>query len=220
MHSSSTITRAMEQKKSGLLIVLEGIDGVGKTTLARNIANELHKKNIPTLLTKEPGATPFGTELRTILSNRTCPVDPVAEFLLFSADRAQHIRDVVIPALQQDIIVISDRMADSSRAYQGFGRGIDSNVIETVTACVMRGLQPDITFYIALDPARAFERIASRGQQRTDFEQEHYTFFTKVVEGFETLCARRKDMIKLDGLLSQQELVNVAMQKIQTMIGY
>ena len=94
------------------------------------------------------------------------------EFLLYSADRAQHIVDVVKPALDKRTIVISDRMADSSRAYQGYGRGLDHAMIESVTAWVMQGIKPDLTIYLALDVQTAIDRIHIRKQELTRIESE------------------------------------------------
>lgn len=208
------ITRAMKQKQQGFLIALEGIDGAGKTTLARHLASKLEQLHIPVILTKEPGATPLGMQLRTTLAERSFPLDSMAEFLLFSADRAQHIKDVVKPALVKGITVISDRMSDSSRAYQGFGRGLDMTMIEQVTRWVMQGIKPDITFYIALDPALAWERIQARGHTVTVFEQEQRFFFDRVIKGFETIFAHRDDVVRMDGLLSPEELAAQALQKL------
>lgn len=170
--------------------------------------------HIPVLLTKEPGATDLGKHVRAILAHRTFALDPIAEFLLFSADRAQHMKEVVIPALEQGFVVISDRMADSARAYQGFGRGLDLTMIETVTDWVMQGIKPDVTLYIALDPAVAWQRIQGRGEVLTSFEQEQKNFFMNVVRGFETLYNNRNDVMILDGLLSLQELSMQATQSV------
>jgi dTMP kinase len=212
------ITRAMKQKERGLLIALEGIDGVGKTTLARHLAQKLEQLTLPVILTKEPGATPLGAQLRTTLAERSFPLDSVAEFLLFSADRAQHIKDVVKPALERGITVISDRMSDSSRAYQGFGRGLDMVMIEQVTKWVMQDIKPDITLYIALDPSVAWERIQARGHKVTAFEQEQRLFFEKVIAGFETIFAHRDDVLYLDGQLSPEELSTQAFQTLKNLV--
>ena len=111
------------------------------------------------LLTKEPGATALGQHLRSLLQQRTSPICPQAEFLLFAADRAQHVTEVVLPALHSGKIVISDRMADSSRAYQEFGRGLESSWIKSINQWTMQGLEPDLTLYLKIDYATAFTRL-------------------------------------------------------------
>src|ERR1700730_16197149 len=128
----------------GMLIVIEGIDGAGKSTLAKSLADILTTQGNTVLLTKEPGGSQLGKQLRTILQNQPIPITPIAEYLLFAADRAQHIEQVVKPALERGAIVISDRMGDSSLAYQGYGRGIDKNNIRTVNQWAMQGLTPDL----------------------------------------------------------------------------
>src|SRR3972149_5899470 len=124
-----------------MLITLEGIDGSGKSTLAKKMADTLHN----VVLTKEPGGSALGKKLREILQMQPVPITPIAEFLLFAADRAQHFDEVVIPALEQNKIVISDRMADSSLVYQGYGRGINMENIKLVNKWVMQDITPDIT---------------------------------------------------------------------------
>ena len=114
--------------KKGTLITFEGIDGSGKSSAARALYDHL-KDELPVVLTREPGGTELGRVLRTLLQNRTFDLDAKAEYLLFAADRAQHMKEIVLPALAQNKIVISDRMADSSYAYQGSGRGVDPDMI-------------------------------------------------------------------------------------------
>src|SRR5438067_1616217 len=112
-------------KTQGMLITIEGIDGSGKSTLAKNLYQHLIANDVDALLTREPGATPLGKALRTILQEKNVAVCDQAEYLLFAADRAQHFKDTIIPALAKGTVVISDRMADSSLVYQGYGRGLN-----------------------------------------------------------------------------------------------
>jgi dTMP kinase len=182
--------------KQGYLIALEGIDGSGKTTLARSLYERLKHQGISALLTKEPGATEFGKEIRAMIQNPKHSVPPLAEFFLFAADRAAHIQHVVKPALAAGKMVICDRMADSSIAYQAFGRGIPVQDVATVNTIALQGIQPHITFYLDIDYATAHERIMQRNEALSQFDQEKEGFFRKVKEGYEFVYKNRSDVMK------------------------
>lgn len=206
----------MKRLQHGILIALEGFDGSGKSTLAKNLCARLQAEGLPVLLTYEPGDTPVGTEIRKILQDNRKTMVPKTEFLLYSADRAQHIADVVRPALERGMIVISDRMADSSRAYQGYGRGLDLKEIEAVTAWAMNGIKPDLTFYLALDVQTALERIYARKEELTRIESEKRAFFEAVINGFEKIFAGRSDVVRLD---AREDRDAVAHRAFDAVIG-
>lgn len=201
--------------KKGFLISVEGIDGSGKSTLARNLHKLLleHKQDV--LLTKEPGATPLGKSLREILHTQKALVCDKAEFLLFAADRAQHFATVVQPALDQAKLVISDRMHDSSLAYQGFGRGLDKEMITSVSQWAMNDRMPDLTIYVSVDIKTAFERLHATRAELTSFEQEKIDFWQRVQTGFATIFADRDSVIMLDGTLDQEVLAQQAFNEIK-----
>lgn len=180
--------------KSGFLISIEGIDGSGKSTLSRVLKELLESQNYSVILTKEPGGTPLGLQIRNFLQNRTFDICDKAEFLLFASDRAQHMAQKIAPALQNGQIVISDRMGDSSLAYQGFGRGLDKEFINQVNIWAMCNRVPDLTIYLRIDYQIAFERFKRR-EQTTAFEQEKSEFFKRVIEGFETIFRDRKETL-------------------------
>jgi len=204
----------MSTPKNGLLITLEGIDGSGKSTLAKALKEALQESNIPVVLTREPGGSDLGKQLRTMLQEQHIPLCPKAEYLLFAADRAQHIHDVVIPNLQSHTIVISDRMADSSLVYQGYGRGLDLQFIEMVNNWAMDGIKPDLTIYLKITPEQARQRIEARCEKLTAFEQEADQFRQRLVNGFETIFATRNNILTLDALLSTQELTQQTLQTL------
>lgn len=192
----------------GTLITFEGIDGSGKSTLAQHVFRKLCSQENKTFLTKEPGSTPLGSLLRNVLHEQKNMVGDLAEYLLFAADRAQHFETVVIPALQSGNIVLSDRMADSSLAYQGYGRGLDCTMIKKVNAWAMQHIEPDLTFYLDITIATALERVFLRNEEITSFEQEKQAFWEKVQHGFDTIFQNRKNVVRLSGELSTQELTD------------
>ena len=166
----------MSKLRRGILIAIEGIDGSGKTTLAHDLTTSLSEQHFSVVLTKEPGGSQVGKVLREILQAQQMPLTPKAEYLLFAADRAQHFEEVIIPALQNNSMVISDRLADSSVVYQGYGRGLDINMIKTVNHWAMNAIEPDLVFYLRISPEKARERLHKRKETLTAFEQEQATF--------------------------------------------
>lgn len=202
----------------GKLITFEGIDGCGKSLLVHNLAAALEKAGYPLLVTKEPGGTWLGMHLRGILQQRTAPLDAKSEFLLFAADRAQHFTQVIIPALQEGKIVLSDRMADSSLAYQGYGRGIDKEMISVVNRWAMQNLAPDVTVYLKISHEQARTRIAARQEKLTAFEREPAAFWNNVIAGFETIYAGRSNVLTVDALLDPTTLCTTTFDKLTPLI--
>ncbi len=203
----------MKTLKRGVLISVEGIDGSGKSTLLANVAQRLTSLQFPIIVTKEPGGTPLGKHLRSLLQERSVPVSSKAEYLLFAADRAQHFNDLIIPALRDNAIVISDRMADSSLVYQGYGRGLNMHMLETTNHWAMDGITPDITLYVRIPPSVAYDRFKQR-KKLTTFEQEKEDFFNKLVAGFDTLFSKRTNVIHLDGQNSPELLTQQATDQL------
>ncbi len=208
----------MKTLAQGLLIAMEGIDGSGKTTLAINLAKGLEQEGFSVRLTKEPGGTSVGQQLRSILQHQESPLDPKAEYLLFAADRAQHFATIVFPALAQKQIVISDRMADSSLVYQGYGRGLDKEIIANINSWSMNNRHPDIVFYVRISPEQALDRLKKRATVPTTFEKEKETFTQRIMQGFDELFKERKNVIWLDGMKSQTELTQEALQNVKLWI--
>lgn len=197
----------------GKFITIEGIDGCGKSTLAQNLTDALVKTGASVVLTKEPGGSELGTALRKILQEQKDPVCEKAEYLLFAADRAQHFKQIIRPALMNNKIVISDRWGDSSVAYQGYGRGLDVAMIKSVNAWATEGLIPDVIFYIRIDAQKAFDRIKKRNLELTAFEKEKVEFWTRVEHGYEELFMNNKNVIILDGKMTQEELLQQAVEQ-------
>jgi len=194
----------MPKLHKGILIAIEGIDGSGKSTLAHNLSTTLQQQKFDTVLTKEPGSSELGKEIRKIIQTQTLPLSPRAEYLLFAADRAQHFAELIIPALEQNKLIISDRMSDSSLAYQGYGNGIDLNMLRTINSWTMNAIIPDLTIFVRIPVAIALERAKNRGPLSAYEKREN--FLHKVAHGFEELYKNRTDVIIVDGTLSQESL--------------
>src|SRR5918993_740804 len=163
----------------GTFITFEGIDGSGKSTQLRLLANFLTSNNCDALLTREPGGTPVGNKLRAALLDAHEEVDPLAELLVFAADRAQHVRRVLRPALEAGQVVFSDRYADATAAYQGAGRGFPPELIGEIIQLATEGLKPDLTllFDLSVDESNVRTRRRSNEKQlgdRLDAEAEDF----------------------------------------------
>ena len=174
---------------SGLFISFEGIDGVGKSTqidLLIKHLDELGRKSIRTL---EPGGTDLGVEIRHLLLHRKGEVAPRAEALLYAADRAHHVATKVRPALAEGTDVIIDRYLDSSVAYQGAGRELDSNEVRNLSLFAVQGLLPHLTILLDLDAAASLARRSKTGEELDRLEREKVEFFEAVRQGYLDLAA-------------------------------
>ncbi len=174
-----------------MLIAFEGIDGSGKTTQAMELSKRLEEEGIPNEVVRDPGGTRLGEGVRELLLHRSdLIIRPLAEFLLFSASRAQLIEEKVTPMIQAGKTVILDRYFYSSIAYQGFGRHIPIDEIESVSRFATGGLLPDIVFLVELDLDTAMKRREDAGRQADRMEDAEIRFFKDVISGFKE-CARR-----------------------------
>lgn len=180
-----------------MFISLEGIEGSGKTTQIAHIAAFLQKSGIDYIITKEPGGTRVGEKIRSILLDPDhTDMDPMAELLLYVADRVQHVHKVIVPAMASGKIVICDRFCDSTTVYQGASRGLDMDLIQRIHHLLLGGLFPDLTFILDLDPTDGLKRAwcqirdGSRPAQETRFEKERLEFHEKVRQGYLELARR------------------------------
>ncbi|SEI87531.1 thymidylate kinase [Deinococcus reticulitermitis] len=171
----------------GLFITFEGPEGAGKSTQLARLAERLQAQGRTVTVTREPGGTPLGTRVREVLLDPALAIDPLPEFLLYSASRAQLVSDVIRPALARGEAVLCDRYFDSSLAYQGAGRGLSPDLLRALTREVTGGLSPDLTLLLDLDPATGLGRAAARGQPDR-LEQADLAFHERVRAGFLALA--------------------------------
>lgn len=184
----------------GTFITFEGIDGSGKSTQLRLLANFLTSKNCHTLLTREPGGTPVGNKLRAALLDALDEVDPLAELLVFAADRAQHVRRVLRPALDAGKVVFSDRYADATAAYQGAGRGFPPNLIAEIIELATEGLKPDLTllFDLGVDESTSRTRRRSDSRRKGDrLDSETSDFHKRVRDEYLRIAHDNPDRVKV-----------------------
>jgi dTMP kinase len=190
---------------SGKLIVFEGVEGCGKTTQIQLCFQWLESLNIPVLLTREPGGTELGKDLRALLLEKSPskPVEEVTELLLYAADRAQHIQEELKPNLATGKFILCDRYTDSTIAYQGYGRGLDMSLISNLNQIATGGLTSDITIWLDVDVEVGLSR--KRGQAKLDrIEQETMDFHRRVQQGYTKLAASNSSrIVRIDGNNSQ-----------------
>ncbi len=185
----------MKRIKPGRLIVIEGLEGAGKSTAMRTIQQQLIKNGLEVITTREPGGTVIAEHIRTLLK---VPVehetlDPLAETLLFYAARVQLIQQVMQPALARGAWVLADRFELSTFAYQGGGRQVDSQLLKQLSACCVHGIEPDLTLFLNISPEIGLKRALKRGKLDR-IEQESVDFFQRV---HATYAQHVKDMPRI-----------------------
>jgi dTMP kinase len=201
-------------------VTFEGGEGSGKTTQIKLAADWLKERDISVLSTAEPGGTPLGRKIRDILLNRdSWTIGAEAELLLFAAARAQHVRETILPALEEGRWVLCDRFADATLAYQGFGRGLDAAFIHKLNAFSACSLKPDLTllFDLPVDVglARAKERIVGIQPKTAEdrFEQEDVAFHGRIRDGYLTLAAAESDRFRIIDAAAGIDTIHAAVRR-------
>lgn len=204
----------------GKFISFEGIEGTGKSTQAKLLQQGLLGLGCEVILTEEPGGTLISLRIREILlSVDHTNMKPLTELLLYNAARAQHIEEVILPALNRGAVVITDRFTDSTFAYQGYGRGIDLDLLESIDKIATNGLRPDMTILLDLDVETGLKR--NRRINKTDrLELEDVEFHKRVRKGYHKLAAKEPERIKvLDASGGIEELKIIIAGIIPDFIG-
>lgn len=206
-----------------MFITFEGIEGCGKSTQAKRIANRLEREGVSLILTREPGGTPVGNDIRQILlSSKNRDLPPLAELLLYEADRALHMIRIVKPALANGKWVLCDRFFDATTAYQGYARGQDLQVITRLNEIASTGITPDITFLldcpVSVGIKRALKRNAESevmGQDR--FEREKTVFHEAVRNGYLDIAKKNPDrFVPVDATQAENRLEEIIFSVLET----
>lgn len=182
-------TVASPSSARGVFLAFEGGEGTGKTTQLRVLTDELAGRGLEVVVTYEPGDTPVGARLRDLLLDPATSVTAQTEALLYAADRAEHVANVIAPALARGAVVITDRYIDSSIAYQGYGRGLDVGEVTRASVWATGGLLPDLTLLLDLPPEDGLRRARGRGGRADRLEAEALDFHARVREAFLALAA-------------------------------
>lgn len=190
--------------RKGLFISIEGPDGSGKSTQISLLRKYFEERGTDVVLTREPGGTPISEKIREIiLDKNNKEMDAMTEALLYASSRAQHVAEVIKPALEAGKIVICDRFIDSSIAYQGYGRGL-GDCVRVINEYAVRGCMPDVTFLLEMDPKIGKERISADDQDR--LEQEKLEFHKKVFDGYMEIEKKFDRIIGIDAARSIEEI--------------
>ena len=203
---------------AGVFITFEGIDGCGKSTQLRLLASELRARGLNVVTTREPGGTTLGHKLRAALLDVQEQVDPLTELLVFAADRAQHVRALLRPALSANKIVMSDRYADATVAYQGAGRGFKPELISEIIQLATEGLTPDLTLLFDLSVPESAVRTRRRNAKKHSdrLDREHQEFHERVRAAYLEIAKANPDRVRLiDARGSVQETHDLVMRIVK-----
>jgi len=175
--------------KRGFFIVFEGGEGAGKSVQAELLANRLRQDHQSVVVTREPGGTRIGEQIRAIThGTENVDLDPVAEAYLMAASRAQHVREIIAPALADGTIVISDRFVDSSIAYQGYGRNLGAKAIVALNALAVNGAKPDLVILLDVPPAVGLARLENKVKRKDRLDMQQKDFYDRVHTGYLALA--------------------------------
>lgn len=202
-----------------MFIVIEGVEGSGKSTLLAGLADRLRAEGHDVVVTREPGGTPVGDAIRKIFLDRNLTIEPLTEAFLVNAARAQHVSEVIRPALARGRVVLCDRFADSTLAYQGYGRGLDLESLRRVGAIATGGLDPDLVLLLDVPVSVARARLRERSEISDRIESEDDGFHERVRQGFIRLADGSPRHRILDAKLCAQRLLDEAGDAVRTRLN-
>jgi len=202
-----------------LFITFEGGEGSGKTVQARALHRKLVRLNLPVVFVYEPGGTSLGRRIaRWLKWAQGSEMSPLSELLLFNASRAQLVAEVIRPGLLNDKIVICDRYTDSTVIYQGYGRGLDMELVRIINGAATDGLTPDLTVLLDVSVEEGFARKGARARDR--FEQEGVVFHQRVREGYLRLAqAEPERWLVIDGCQSRKKIAQIVWARVSQLLG-
>lgn len=198
-----------------VFITFEGGEGSGKSTQARALRRRLKRMGIPVLLTHEPGGTPLGKNLRRWLKTGS-NIAPLTELLLFNSSRAHLVSRVILPALDQGVVVLCDRFAESTTAYQGYGRGLDLKLVHAINNAATQGLQPDLIVFLDVPIEQGLERKGAHDR----FEREEIAFHRRVRQGYLEMAGRAPQRwLVVDGTLPRNTVQRLIWERVEALLG-
>lgn len=201
--------------KKGFMLVFDGSNGAGKTTVIKGVEKYLTLKGFNVLLTREPGGTPIGEKIREVILDPSTPeMCYMTELMLFGAGRAQHVQEKIIPALAQGQIVISDRFDAATFSFQHFARGIDLETIVKINDLALAGFTPDMNIILDLDPREGLKRVISRGEGLDRLEDEKSDFLSKAREGYLKQAKQSPEKFEIIDAAQSKENVLVDVIKV------
>jgi dTMP kinase len=202
-----------------VFIVAEGIEGSGKSTLIAGVAERLAAEGHAVLVTREPGGAPLGDAVREIFLNRAVAISALAESFLVNSARAQHVAEVIRPALAEGQIVLCDRFTDSTLAYQGYGRGVGFDALRAMCATACDGVEPDLVILLDLPVSVARARLRERPIAADRIESEGDEFHERVRRGFLELAGESLRHVVLDGMASPEHVLHESLIAIRGRLG-
>jgi dTMP kinase len=204
--------------KMPLFITFEGGEGSGKSGQAKALLRRLSRLNIPTILTHEPGGTPFGKKLgRWLKWSQDTEISPLVELLLFNASRAQLVTEVIKPGLDAGKVVISDRYVDSTTVYQGYGRGLGMEMVRAINQAATQGLKSDLTILLDIPAEDGLAR--KKGREKDRFEQEELAFHQRVRQGYLRLAAEEPQRwLVVDAKQPKDKISRIIWQRVSQIL--
>jgi len=201
-----------------LFITFEGGEGSGKSVQAKTLFRRLSRLNIPTVLTHEPGGTPFGKKLgRWLKWTQGTDISPLVELMLFNASRAQLVAEVIQPGLKGGTVVISDRFADSTTAYQGYGRGLDLEMVKAINNAATQGLKPTLTILLDIS---AKEGLTRKRKRQDRFEREALAFHQRVRDGYLRMAAYEPERwLVVDANQPREKIARIIWQRVSRLLS-
>jgi dTMP kinase len=203
--------------KNSHFIVFEGPEGAGKSTQIKHLVTKL-RETLEVVQTREPGGTPAADAIRKVLLDPELTISPLTEVLLYSASRAQHVEEVIKPALENNKVVVCDRFFGTSIAYQGYGRGLELDFIYDLTKRVTQGITPDLFLLLDIDPQVGLERIGQRGQ-KDRLELADISFHRKVREGFLAQARENPNWVIINAQQDEATVKAEIWQAVQARLG-
>lgn len=204
-----------------MLITFEGIEGCGKSTQVDLLFEYLVNKGYSVIKTREPGGTAFGEALRSVALQKNMQVFPLSELLTIMAIRAQHVEEVIMPALQNRTIILCDRFVDASYAYQGYGRGIDLGIIETLNRLVTKGIRPNLTVVIDCPAGVGIKRKSKNDRTLDRFEKEKLPFHRKIRSAYLKLAEEdQKRFFVVDGKSKVEDIQRIIREKVESLLAH